>query len=168
MGQELKCITFYVQKHIAILATCCNLSLVRDKPLGDLTWRHWVHPSIFHAAAYLLNWYKMACMANVLHRLIWVKFMSMLSMYVQSGTHRHFHWRIITVLTQNPTVLMFVAPQTLANICRNMGICRSFRAVAARGKHPGFMLLPPRKYAHSKYTWFYFKGTDVDRGFNLR
>ena len=26
----------------------------------------------------------MTCMANILHRLIWVKFMSMLSMYVQS------------------------------------------------------------------------------------
>ena len=29
-------------------------------------------------------------------------------MYVQSGTHRQFHWRIIAVLTQTPTVLMFV------------------------------------------------------------
>ena len=34
--------------------------------------------------------------------------MSMLSMYVQSGTHRHFHRRIIAVITQNPAVLMFV------------------------------------------------------------
>ena len=32
-------------------------------------------------------------------------------------------------------------PQTLAEICRNMGICCSFRAVAARGKYPGFILL---------------------------
>ena len=30
----LKYITFYVQKHIAPLAICCNLPLVRDKPLG--------------------------------------------------------------------------------------------------------------------------------------
>ena len=66
------------------------------------------HPSLFHTATSLLNWYKMACMANILHRLIWVKFMSILSMYVQSGTHKHFHWRIIAVLTQNPTVLMVV------------------------------------------------------------
>ena len=34
--------------------------------------------------------------------------MVMLSVYAQSGTHRRFHWRIITILTQNPTVLMFV------------------------------------------------------------
>ena len=31
-------------------------------------------------------------------------------------------------------------PQTLAKICRNMGICYGFRAVAARGKYPGFIL----------------------------
>ena len=105
---------------------------------------HWGHPSLFYAATSLLNWYKMIWMANILHRLIWVKFMSMLSMYVQSGTNRHFHWRIIVVLTQNPTVLMFVdicgTPKTLVEICRNMGICCSFRAVAARRKYPGFML----------------------------
>ena len=29
-------------------------------------------------------------------------------MYVRSGTHMHFHRRIIVVLTQNPTVLMFL------------------------------------------------------------
>ena len=28
-------------------------------------------------------------------------------------------------------------PQALAEICRNMGICCSFRAVAAREKYPG-------------------------------
>ena len=32
-------------------------------------------------------------------------------------------------------------PQTLAEICRNMGICCGFRAVAAREKYPGFILL---------------------------
>ena len=68
----------------------------------------WGHPSLFDAATSLLSWYKMACMANEIHRLIWVKFMSMLLMYVQPGTHRHFHWRVIAVLTQNPAVLMFV------------------------------------------------------------
>ena len=30
------------------------------------------------------------------------------SMYVQSGTHKRFNWRIIAVLTQNPIVLMCV------------------------------------------------------------
>ena len=32
-------------------------------------------------------------------------------------------------------------PQTLAEICRNMGICCGFRAMAARDKYPGFILL---------------------------
>ena len=32
-------------------------------------------------------------------------------------------------------------PQTLAEICRNMGICCGFRTVAAREKYPGFILL---------------------------
>ena len=32
-------------------------------------------------------------------------------------------------------------PQTLAEICRNMCICCGFRAVAARDKYPGFILL---------------------------
>ena len=32
-------------------------------------------------------------------------------------------------------------PQTLAETCRNMSICFCFRAVAARVKYPGFMLL---------------------------
>ena len=35
-------------------------------------------------------------------------------------------------------------PQTLAEICRNMGICCGFRAVAAREKYSGFILLTRR------------------------
>ena len=49
----------------------------------------------------------MACMANILHRLICVKFIGMLSMYVQSGTQA-FPLKIIAVLTPNHTDLMFV------------------------------------------------------------
>ena len=33
------------------------------------------------------------------------------------------------------------SPQTPVEICRNLGICCGFRAVAARGKYPGFILL---------------------------
>ena len=29
-------------------------------------------------------------------------------MYMQSGTHKNIYWRIIAVLTQSPTILMFV------------------------------------------------------------
>ena len=35
-------------------------------------------------------------------------------------------------------------PQTLAEICKNMGICCGYRAVAAREKYPGFMLFIAR------------------------
>ena len=35
-----------------------------------------------------------------------MKFLSMLFMYVQSGTNSHFHWRIVAALSH--TVLMFV------------------------------------------------------------
>ena len=35
-------------------------------------------------------------MANILHRLIWVKFVSMLSMYVQSATQNGLHGKYIT------------------------------------------------------------------------
>ena len=37
--------------------------------------------------------------------------------------------------------------QTFVEICRNMGICCGIRAVAAREKYPGFMLL------HSNDLW---------------
>ena len=39
-------------------------------------------------------------------------------------------------------------PQTLAEIFRNMGICCVFRAVATRGKYPGFMSLWPTSVSH--------------------
>ena len=37
-------------------------------------------------------------------------------------------------------------PQTLAEICRNIGICCGFRAAAAREKYPGFVLLATCKW----------------------
>ena len=90
-----------------------------------------------------LTWNKIVCMGDI-YRCIWMKFISMLSMYVQSGTHRHFHQRIV-VLKQNSTVLLFGditwCPQNLAEICSNLGKFCSFRAVAAREKYLAFILL---------------------------
>ena len=60
------------------------------------------------------------------------------------------YWRIyaslgLNELTQSPTVLDVCGyhrcPQTLAEICRNMGICCGFRAVADREKYSMFILL---------------------------
>ena len=59
----------------------------------------WGHPSLFHTATSLLIWYKMFSMRDILYRLMWMKFINMLSVYVQSGTHRRFNWWIIAVLT---------------------------------------------------------------------
>ena len=57
------------------------------------------HPSLFHTATSLLIWYKMFCMRDISYRLTWMKFLNMLSVYAQSGTHRHVNWLIIAVLT---------------------------------------------------------------------
>ena len=71
-----------------------------------------------------LLWQKMLCMEN------WFRFIRMKSFdYI-------FHvvaiWAVrpfIAVLTSNPTVYIMVCPQTLAEICKNMGICDVFKAV---------------------------------------
>ena len=85
----------------------------------------WGHPSLAHAATFGWNlWTCSLCMCNL------------------------GHTDIITVqlLRISHKILLFYAfgyhrrPQTLAEICRNMGICCGFTAVAARGKYPGFVL----------------------------
>ena len=52
------------------------------------------HPSLFHTATSLLIWYEMFWMRDISNRLTWVKFINMLSVYVQSGTHRPFNFKI--------------------------------------------------------------------------
>ena len=96
----------------------------------------------------------MACTANVLHRLIWVRFMSMLSMYVQSGTHRHFHWRIIAVLTQNPTVLMFVDNTGAPKLYRKYVETLAFVAVSEKW--------PPGENIRGSCYWWINHGVITD------
>ena len=75
--------------------------------------------SLFHAATSILNWYEMAYMANVLYRPVrwnlWACFLHMCNL-----EHRHFHWRIIVALAQNPTVMMSVDITGTPNSSRNM------------------------------------------------
>ena len=52
----------------------------------------WGHPSLFHTATSLLIWYKMFCMRDISYRFIWMEFISMFSMYAQSGMHSRFNW----------------------------------------------------------------------------
>ena len=49
-----------------------------------------------------------------------MKFISMLSMSAQFGTYVYFRWRIITVLTQSPAVLMFGDITGASNSWENM------------------------------------------------
>ena len=96
----------------------------------------WGHPSLFHIATALLIWYKMFCMREISYRLIWMKFKNRLSVYVQPGTHRCVNWWIIGFNIEpfcSDVCADHRRPQTLAEICRNMGICCGFRAVAASG-----------------------------------
>ena len=95
-------------------------------------------------------------MRDISCRLIWMKCINMLSVYAQSGTHGRFNWWIIA-LFDIETFCSDVCgdhrrPQTLAKICRNTGVCCGFRAVAAREKHPGFILLIDCKCWLFKYN----------------
>ena len=65
----------------------------------QVRWLHWGHPSLFHTTMSLLIWNKMFCMSDISCRLIWMKYINMLSVYAQSGTHRPFNWLIIAVFT---------------------------------------------------------------------
>ena len=96
--------------------------------------------SLFYVAMSLLNWYKMACMGDILHKLIWMKFISLLSMYGKFRIHMHFHWRIIVVQVLLFWCLWISPVPPKAEICGNMGIYCGFRAVAAREKYRGFIL----------------------------
>ena len=71
---------------------CCHYL-----PPGSLL--RWGHPSHFHTATTLLIRYEMLCMREISYRLIWMKFINMLSVCAQCGTHRRFNWWIIAVLT---------------------------------------------------------------------
>ena len=42
-----------------------------------------------------LSWYKHFCMRYISYRLMWIQFINMLSVYVQSGTHRRFNDEIV-------------------------------------------------------------------------
>ena len=109
----------------------------------QVRWLRWGHPSPFHTATSLLIWYKMFCVRDISYRLIWMEFINMFSGYAQSGTHSRFHWWIIVGFNIQPFCSDVCGdhrrPQTLAEMCRNMGIRYGFRSVAARVKYPGFM-----------------------------
>ena len=58
----------------------------------QVCWLRWGHPSLFHTATYHFIWYKMFCVRDISHRLTWIEFISMFSMYAKSGMHSRFNW----------------------------------------------------------------------------
>ena len=58
----------------------------------QVRWLRWGHPSLFHIATSLLILYKMFCVRDISHRLIWIKFINMFSVFAQSGTDSRFNW----------------------------------------------------------------------------
>ena len=82
----------------------------------------------------------MFCMRDISHRLI-----NMLSVYAQSVMHRPFYLMKYCGFNIEPFCSDVCGDHrrlhALAEICRNMGICCGFRAVATRKKYPGFTLL---------------------------
>ena len=54
-------------------------------------WLCWGHPSLFHTVTSLLIWYEIFYIRDISYRLIWMKFINMLSVYAQSGMHRCFN-----------------------------------------------------------------------------
>ena len=58
----------------------------------QVPWLRWGNSSLFHTATSLLIWYKIFCVRDISHRLIWMEFINMFSVYAQSGTHSRFNW----------------------------------------------------------------------------
>ena len=86
-------------------------------------------------------------MREILPRRIYMKFVSMLSLNVQSETHRRFNCRFFCSFNIEPyysdMCVYHRCRQSRAEICRRMGICCGFRAVAVSEIYPGFGLLFP-------------------------
>ena len=96
----------------------------------------------------------MAFTGDILHRLVWMKFIRMLSMYVQFGTQAFplkNYCGFNTKSYSSDVCGYHWCSQTLAKICRNMGICCSSRGVATSEKYPGFILLTMNH--HQFKTW---------------
>ena len=99
---------------------------------------------LFHAATSLLNLYKMACIGDILYVLTWVKFISILSIYVQSGTQAFSLKNYCSFNTKSyfsDVCGYHRCPQTLVEICRNIGIWCNFRAGAHLVKISGVRVI---------------------------
>ena len=120
------------------------------------------HPSLFHTAT---SFFYIKCSAwEIYHADVYG--WTLLSVYAQSGRHRRYKLMNYCGFNIEPFCSDVCGdhrrPQTLAEICRNMGICCGFRAMAVLGKYPGFILLfvacsAPRYYLNQ--CWRTVKST---------
>ena len=86
---------------------------------------YWEHLGHFQRAISHLKWHKIVCMRYLACAFSQMKSTDMFSMYLQSGVPRHFIWWFIADEHKTSLFSCFVCqcwPQTLATICRNMGI----------------------------------------------
>ena len=99
---KMPCDPFYQNGLTLIPAWICNYAnpvYGVDTICHQVRCLRWGHPSPFHTAMSLLIWYKMFCMTDISYKIIGMKFINMLSVYAQPGTHRRFDWWIIAILT---------------------------------------------------------------------
>ena len=116
----------YVDRECCV-ATVCH----------QVRFMYWEHLGHFQKAISHLKWHKIVCMRYLACAFSQMKSTDMFSMYLQSGVIQTFHMVIYCGLNIKLHCFhVYVCqcwPQTLATICRNMGIWDVF------------MLHPPRK-----------------------
>ena len=66
------------------------------------------HPSTFHGTICLLNWYKIVCKGDLLNGLVRIKIRTYFLRICNLGHMGTFIGEVITILTQNATVLMLM------------------------------------------------------------
>ena len=120
-------------------------------------WRHFGH---LHRAISNLNWYEIVCMEDLASTFSQMKSMNMFSMYLQSGIPQAFPLKIYCRFNIEPHCFhAYVCqcwPQTLAAICRNMGVCDVFTLCPPGEIYLGFIILPDNSViSHtSRQHWF--------------
>ena len=74
-------------------------------PPGSMHAQHWGHRQSLSSLKLIWNGLHGRFIIQTFFK---IKLTNMLSLYMQFWTHRYIRWRVIVVLTQSPTVLIFV------------------------------------------------------------
>ena len=123
--------TFNYVNPVCCVATVCH----------QVRCMYWGHLGHFHRAISHLKWYKIVCVRCLACTFSQMESINMFARFLQSGVPRHFLWRFIEPHCFHVYVCQ-CRPQTLAAICRNMGIWDVFM-LRPQGKiYLGFASLP--------------------------